>query len=34
MARSATEQKNGLTAISAIVALAMKKSLIHLIRGP
>ncbi|WP_247444823.1 hypothetical protein [Bradyrhizobium sp. 197] len=34
MARSATEQKNGLTAISAIAASAMKKSLVHLIRGP
>ncbi|MGY3619325.1 hypothetical protein ACVJGD_005521 [Bradyrhizobium sp. USDA 10063] len=32
MARSATEQKNGLAAISAIVVSAMKKSLVHLIR--
>src|SRR5438270_5921511 len=34
MARSAAEQKNGPTAISAIVASAMKKSLVHLIRRP
>lgn len=32
MARSAAEQKNGPTGISAIVASAMKKSLVHLIR--
>ena len=32
MARSAAEQKNGLTAISAIVVSARKKSLVHLIR--
>ncbi|MCS3453774.1 hypothetical protein M2222_009331 [Bradyrhizobium elkanii] len=34
MARSAAEQKNGLTAISVIVVSAMKKSLVHLIRRP
>lgn len=33
MARSAAEQKNGLTAISAVVVSAPKKSLVHLIRG-
>ncbi len=32
MARSAAEQKNGLTAISAVVVSAMKKSRVHLIR--
>ncbi|WP_371817865.1 hypothetical protein [Bradyrhizobium sp. CCBAU 53421] len=32
MTHSAAEQKNGLTAISAIVVSAMKKSLVHLIR--
>ena len=32
MARSAAEQKNGLTAISAVVVSATKKSLVHLIR--
>src|ERR1700739_3714819 len=32
MARSAAEQRNGLTAISAIVVSAMRKSLVHLIR--
>jgi len=34
MARSAAEQKNGLTAISAVVVSATKKSLVHLIRRP
>nr|WP_165421559.1 MULTISPECIES: hypothetical protein [unclassified Bradyrhizobium] len=34
MARSAAEQKNGLTAIPAILVSAMKKSLVHLIRRP
>jgi hypothetical protein len=33
MARGAAEQKNGRTAISAIVVSVMKKSLVHLIRG-
>ncbi|MFH0303195.1 hypothetical protein AAFX91_39845 [Bradyrhizobium sp. 31Argb] len=32
MARSATEQKNGLTATFAIFVSAMKKALVHLIR--
>ena len=32
MARGAADQKNGLKAISAIVVLAMKNSLVHLIR--
>jgi hypothetical protein len=34
MAHRAAEQKSGLTAISAIVVSAMKKSLVHLIRRP